>query len=280
MRGGVDAPSWRHVLAGLPRVRILCVTISHLVLVSVFPIPVSAQGAPPRTAAEQTLNPLAHSIVLEVTPSLDFSAGPHLDALGLEFVPRAPIGLTEDWRVVTRSHLSISQVLGNEDTTGLGDLDVAFFLTPARATKWNWGAGPIIQLPTATDVTEGTGKWSTGPTAALVYINGPWDNGVVASHLWSVAGPSSRESVEQTQIELQVSYTFSNNWYVDTAPTIFHDWRASSGQDWVIPIGADVGRQFAIQSTEVSLQVGAYYNVTRPNGTAAWVLVTEFGWIH
>jgi hypothetical protein len=189
--GGVDAPPWRHVLARLPRVRILCVTISHLFLVSVFPIPVSAQGAPPQTAAQQTLNPLANEIVLEVTPSLEFSAGPHLDALGLEFVPRGPIGLTEDWRVVTRSHLSISHLLGNEETTGLGDLDVAFFLTPARATKWMWGAGPIIQLPTATDVTEGTGKWSTGPTAALVYINGPWDNGVVVSHLWSVAGPSS-----------------------------------------------------------------------------------------
>ena len=207
-----------------------------------------------------------------MTPSLEFSAGPHLDTLGLEFVPRVPIGLTEDWRMVTRSRLSISHVRGNEETTGLGDLDVSFFLTPERA-KWLWGAGPIIQLPTATDVTEGTGKWSTGPTAALVYVNGPWVNGVVASHLWSVAGPSSRESVEQTQIEVQVSYTFSNNWYVETAPTIFH----ASGEDWVIPIGADVGRELPIRSLEGSLQVGAYYNVTRPNG---WVLVTEFSWVH
>ncbi len=212
MRGGLDAPSWRHVLAGLPRIRILCVTISHLFLVSVFPIPVSAQGAPPQTRAQQTLNPLAHEIVLEVTPSLEFSAAPHLDTLGLEFVPRVPIGLTEDWRMVTRFRLSISHVRGNEETTGLGDLDVSFFLTPERA-KWLWGAGPIIQLPTATDVTEGTGKWSTGPTAALVYVNGPWVNGIVASHLWSVAGPEiSRESVQRTQIEVQVSYTFSNNW--------------------------------------------------------------------
>jgi hypothetical protein len=272
--------SWRHVLAGLPRVRILCVTISHLFLVSVFPIRVSAQGAPPQTAAEETLNPLANEIVVEVTPSFEFSAGRHLDALGLEFLPRGPIGLTEDWRAVVRSHLPTSHVRGNEGTTALGDLDVAFFLTPVRATKWMWGAGPIIQLPTATDETEGTGKWSTGPTAALIYINGPWDNGIVVSHLWSVAGPSSRESVEQTQIEWQVSYTFSNDWYVETAPTIFHDWRAPSGQDWIIPFGADVGRQFAIHSTEVSVQVGAYYNVTRPDGTAAWVLLTEFGWVH
>ena len=275
-RGGLDAPSWRHVLTGLPRVWILCVTLSHLFLVSVFPIPVSAQGAPTETPAQQTLNPLAHSSQLKVTPSLDFSAGPHLDTLMLEFQPRVPIGLTEDWRVVTRSNLSISQILGNEETTGLGDFDASFFLSPARATKWVWGAGPIIQLPTATNMTEGSGKWSTGPTLALVYVNGPWVNGVVASHLWSVAGPSRRESVEWTQIEMQISYTFSNNWYVETNPTISHDWRAPSGQDWFIPIGAVVGREFTIRSQEVSLQVGAYYNGKRPNGTAAWMLVTGF----
>ncbi len=196
----------------------------------VFPVPVWAQGAPPETPAQQTLNPLAQSSQLEVTLSLGFSAGPHLDTLVAELLPRVPIGLTEYWRVVTRSTLSIRQVLGNDETTGLGDLEASFFLSPHRATKWVWGAGPIIQLPTATDMTEGTGKWSTGPTAALVYVNGPWVNGVVASHRWSVAGPNSRERVEWTQIELQVSYTFSNNWYVDSAPTISHDWQVPQGR--------------------------------------------------
>ena len=202
-RAGLDAASWRHELNALPRVWIFCVTLSPLFLGSVFPIPVWAQGAPPETAAQQTLNPLAHSSQLKVTPSLDFSAGPLLDRLMLEFQPRVPIGLNTHWRVVTRSNLSISQVLGNKATTGLGDFDASFFLTPARSTKWVWGAGPIIQLPTATDVTEGTGKWSTGPTAALVYVNGPWVNGVVASHFWSIAGPSSRERVESTRIEIE-----------------------------------------------------------------------------
>ena len=73
---------------------------------------------------------------------------------------------------------------------------------------------------------------------------------------------------------------FSNNWYVETNPTISHDWRAPSGQDWVIPIGAVVGREFTIRSQDVSLQVGAYYNIKRPNGTAAWMLVTGFSWVY
>ena len=216
---GVVATEDHEKLTGLPRLWILSVTFRFF-LVLIFPIPVSAQGAPPESAAQQTLNPLAHSNQLKVTPSVDFSAGPHLDALMLEFQPRVPIGLTEHWRVINRSNLSITRVLGNEETTRLSDFDTSFFLSPAGATKWVWGAGPIIKLPTATDMTEGTGKWSTGPTAALVYVNGPWVNGVVASHLWSVAGRSSRERVELTQIEMQISYAFSNSWYVETNPTI------------------------------------------------------------
>src|SRR4029434_5793657 len=89
------------------RIWILCVTLSCLFIV--FPVPVWAQGAPPETPAQQTLNPLAQSSQLEVTPSLGFSAGPYLDTLMVELLPRVPIGLTEYWRVVTRSTLSISQ---------------------------------------------------------------------------------------------------------------------------------------------------------------------------
>jgi hypothetical protein len=36
---------------------------------------------------------------------------------------------------------------------------------------------------------------------------------------------------------------------------------------------------FTIRSQEVSLHVGVYYNGKRPNGTAAWVLVTGLSWV-
>src|SRR5439155_1204788 len=47
---------------------------------------------------------------------------------------------------------------------------------------------------------------------SLLYVDGPWVNGILVSHLWSVAGRSSRQDVSVTQIEMQVSYTFSNDW--------------------------------------------------------------------
>src|SRR5262245_1846989 len=185
---------------------IFSVTLCRLVLAAASAFPVRGQeaGGAPGTLAQQKLNPLAYSINLPATLSLGFGVGPHRDTEPtLNFQPRVPLGLTEDWRIVTRSNLSIIHVPAPEDVTGLGDIDVSLFLTPAKTAKWVWGAGPIFQFPTATDTALGTGRWSAGPTAALLYVDGPWVNGILVSHLWSFAGPSSRQDVSLTQIEVQ-----------------------------------------------------------------------------
>src|SRR5262245_18313776 len=52
---------------------------------------------------------------------------------------------------------------------GLGDLTPEFFFSPRKPIVLSeglsmvWGAGPVFQLPTATDDKLGTGKWSAGP---------------------------------------------------------------------------------------------------------------------
>ena len=229
------------------------------------------------TLARQKLNPLAYGINLPVT--LSFGVGPHRDPQPtLTLQPRIPLGLTEDWRLVTRSNVSIIHMPEPEETTGLGDIDVSLFLTPARTGTWVFGAGPILQFPTATDTALGTGKWSAGPTAALVYVGGPWVNGILMSHLWSFAGPDSRAAVSLTQIEAQVSYSFPDDWYIDTNPTISYDWNAPRGERWLIPIGVDVGRAFKIGSQAMSLQLGAYYNVKKPASATEWVVQTQLSW--
>ena len=233
------------------------------------------------TLAQRSRNPFADSINLPATLSLGFGVGPRRETEPtLNFEPRIPLGGTDEWRFLTRSNVSILHVHDPDETTGLGDIDVSLFLTPEHTTTWVWGVGPIVRFPTATDRSLGSGKWSAGPTAGRVYVPGPWINGIVASHLWSFAGPRSREDVSQTQAELLVSYTFRNDWYMQTAPTLSYDWRAPRGQGWTIPVGADIGRSFKIGAQGISLQIGAYYNVKEPTGTAEWTLDTQISWFH
>jgi len=264
-----------------PRAVMGIVALLALALAAFCALPARAQQAGGATAslAQQQLNPLANVTKLSATLNFDLGVGPERDTVpSLNFQPVIPFGLNEDWRIVTRSNVSIIHLPGPEQTTGLGDLSSSFFLTPARSGPWVWGAGPIVQLPTATDPILGSGKWSAGPTAGLVYVEGPWVNGILVSHLWSFAGSTSREQVNQTQIEVQVSYTFQNDWYIQTNPTLTYNWKPP-GQGWTVPIGIDVGKSWSVGTQGLSLQAGAYYNVKKLDGAAEWLLRTQLTWV-
>jgi len=166
---------------------------------------------------------------------------------------------------------------GPYGVTGLGDINVSVFASPARTGKWVWGVGPILQFPTATDERLGTGKWAAGPTAALVYVEDPWLGGILVSHLQSFAGPRDRDDVSLTQIEVKVSYQFQGGWYVQTDPVMSYDWKAPSDQGWTLPIGLEFGKVF---KGGLSLQIGAYYNAKKPSVAASWTLQTTVGFTY
>jgi hypothetical protein len=260
-----------------------CACAAGVIAVSLLSAPAFAQatGAGQGKKAAAILNPLTNEMQLLITPTVAFpdTAGSEPDS-GINFQPRVPFALSSHWRVVTRTNVAILHTPAVEQPMALGDIDSSFFLAPSRTAVWTWGAGPIIRLPTATRADDGTGKWSAGPTAALVYDEGPWENGVIVSHVRSFAGPASREAVNLTQIETQISYTFSNHWYLDSAPTFEYNRQASPGRRWIVPVGVEGGREFKVRSQELSLQLGAYYNVRKPPGEAGWTVSLEFGWVH
>ena len=254
-----------------------------LVLVAFCVTPAAAEdtGRSVQDLLRQTLNPFTEAINLPATLSFGFGFGPRHDVQpSLTFQPVIPLPLSEDWRLVTRSSVPIINLPDPDGVTGLGDIAVSVFLTPARTGKWVWAAGPIFQFPTATDEALGTGKWAAGPTAGLVYVDDPWLSGVLVSHLWSFAGRSTREAVSLTTIEAKISYQISGGWYIDTNPVLTYDGKAPGDQGWTIPIGLDIGKLFKIGNQGVSLQVGAYYNAKKPAGTADWVLQTQFTLTH
>ena len=132
--------------------------------------------------------------------------------------------------------------------------------------------GPIFQFPTASSTELGTGRWSAGPTAGLVYSKGPWFNGILAYHLMSFAGNRERGSVNQTFLEPDISYNFESGWYVQCEPSITYDGTAAAANAWTIPIGADIGRAFKIGSQSLNLQVGAYDLLKRSDGAPQWII--------
>ena len=88
----------------------------------------------------------------------------------------------------------------------------------------------------------------------------------------SFSGNRDRGSVNQTFVEPQISYNFESGWYVDSNPSITFDWTADSANGWTLPVGADIGKAFNLDSRPMSLQVGSYDFVERPGGTPQWMV--------
>lgn len=64
-----------------------------------------------------------------------------------------------------------------------------------------------------------------------------------------------------------VNYNLPDAWYLSFSPIITADWNADSNQVWTVPLGAAVGKIFRIGNLPFNGQLGAYYNVIRPDVT-------------
>ena len=165
----------------------------------------------PQELAKSLHNPFEDFIKIALQSTTGFSIGPHHnvgDSLNLQ--PLLPFTLNGDWDLFARPSLSLNYQPSPHEQFGLTDLQSSFFLSPHNADEWIWGVGPIFQFPTATSSGLGTGRWSAGPTAALIYSNGPWFGGVLTYQLMSFAGNRARGSVNQTYVEPEVSYNLES----------------------------------------------------------------------
>jgi hypothetical protein len=136
-----------------------------------------AQGAPDDEKLLTTFqNPIGNLISVPFQNNVNFPIGQFSrvqDVLNIQ--PVIPIGLNEDWLLITRwitpvvYQPNISVPTGGAN--GLGDLNPSFFLSPARPGKLIWGIGPTFLLPTATDPSRSIGRLAScpimfGPSAA------------------------------------------------------------------------------------------------------------------
>jgi len=259
-------------------------TVLGLLLSAVLAVSARAQQTPtpaqpsPSAMSDQELaiavhNPFEDFVKVPIQSTTGFHLGrDHKVGDSWNIEPLLPFSLNADWDLFARPSLTFTYAPTPHEQSGLEELETSFFLTPAKNTTWIWGVGPIFDFPTASSSELGTGRWSAGPTAALVYSEGPWLNAILTDQLMSFAGNRERGSVNQTYIEPMISYNFESGWYVDCDPAITYDWTADTANAWTIPMGADVGKAFKMGSQDLSLQVGAYDLPKRPDGAPQWIV--------
>ena len=225
--------------------------------------------------AEELQNPIAALISAPFISNFDFGGGP--DGKGfryrLNFQPVIPVSISEDWNLISRTiapFISQRDMIGTTSQTGLGDTTQSFFFSPKEPTKWGgiiWGAGPAFLLPSATDDLLGQEKWGIGPTAVVVKQTGGWTFGMLANHIWSVAGSDHRDDVSATFLQPVISYTTKTSMTFGLQAESTYDWKLDQ---WTVPVVASVSQIVRVGKQPISLQLGGKWFAEGPDGTPAW----------
>jgi hypothetical protein len=230
--------------------------------------------------AKAAQNPIADMISLPFQYNANLNYGPEPATQSvLNIQPVIPFHLNPDWNLITRTIVPlISQpelAPGQGRTNGLGDIQFSAFLSPARSSGWIWGAGAIVQAPSATDQVLGQGKWGLGPTAVALHTapGDPWLYGALINNVTSVGGQSGRPDVNQMLIQPFINYNFPEHpgRYLTFSPIITANWEADQSKNrWTVPLGLGIGQIMRWGRQPVNLQAAAFYNVARPDYAANW----------
>jgi len=226
--------------------------------------------------AKKTQNPVADLISVPFQSNSYFNTGTKdATVYVLNVQPVIPIKLNEDWNLLTRTILPIINLPSlfphAEGAFGMGDINPTLFLSPGKPGAFIWGVGPTFTLPTATDGLLGAGKYSIGPAAVALTMQGHWVIGALANNQWSVAGWGHKD-VNSMVLQPFINYNFEHGWYATSSPVMTADWTARASDQWTVPVGGGVGRLFKIGPLPVNTQLQAFYNADRPKDTAQWQL--------
>ncbi len=226
--------------------------------------------------AKKLANPVAALISVPIQNNFDWGAGPSGDGFQYKLTvqPVIPFSLNENWNVISRTILPYvyqEDVFGTSSQSGLADTVQSFFFSPVKPAKggWIWGAGPLLQIPTATDDLLGEEKWGAGPTAVVLKQQGQWTYGALFNHVWSFAGESGRSEVNRTFLQPFVSYTTKTftTFGLNTEST--YDWKNSQ---WTVPLNAFVQQLLKVGKQPIALQLGYRYYAEGPSGAPEWGL--------
>lgn len=236
------------------------------VFVSVIVLTLKAQQSK-EDLARVAQNPVANCLSIPFQNNTNFGYGPNNDRVQnmLEIEPVIPFF---DGKLITRT---IFPLVWQPDWTessgssmGLSNVQITAFYVP-KTKNIIMGVGPILSLPAAS-ASFGSEKWGIGPSLVMVKMTKKWVFGFLVNNVWSFAG--KKDAVDENSFLLQyaITYNMKDGLYVNTAPIVTANWEASSGQQWIVPLGLGVGKIVTLGGKlPLNLQAGYYYNVVAPD---------------
>ena len=227
--------------------------------------------------AKLAQNPVGNLISVPFQNNTNLNYGPEKETQNiLNIQPVIPVSINDDWNVITRTILPVisqprlSPFVGSQ--SGIGDTTFTAFVSPAQPKGLIWGIGPVFQLPTHNSEELGNDNWGAGGSFVVLRLEkgSPWVYGVLVNNVWSLTDDEQGGSYNLGLIQPFLNYNFKGGMYLTSSPVITVDWKASSEDEWTVPVGGGIGKIFHFGKLPVNTQIGAYYNVEKPEFGADW----------
>jgi hypothetical protein len=153
--------------------------------------------------------------------------------------------------------------------TGLGDMQQSLFFSPKAPGPGGiiWGIGPVLSIPTATEKELGSEQFGIGPTAIALKQHGGWTYGVLANHVFSVAGDEGRTDVSNTFIQPFLAYTTKKAFTATLNSESTYDWMQ---HEWTVPVNLQFSQVVKLGGQLMSIGVGGRYYVESPAQGPDW----------
>ena len=179
------------------------------------------------------------------------------------------------WSLITRPTIPVlfsvpipTSASTFEHKGGLGDIELPIVIAPPTG-KVIFGAGPAFLFPSSTDDAFGRRQWGIGPSAVLGYRSETAIFGAFAQYYFGTGWHGQREPGEQKASYMNLLYFASlelpDAWEVGFNPTITYDRRATSGNEWNVPVGLSVAKTTWVGPLPTKFSVGVEYSVVSQN---------------
>ena len=253
-------------------------TLLLLALTLVSTLTLYAEETVPATdtqkLAKQLQNPVAALISVPFQNNFSFDLGPNENGHQylLRMQPVIPVSISEDWNLIVRPILpfvSQNNVLGPNSQTGFSDLNLELFFSPKETGEDGiiWGVGPVLLMPTATNIYLGTEKWGMGPAAVALKQFGPWTAGMLANHVWSYAGHSDRNKISLTYMQPFFAHASKKGFTVSCSSETSYDW---IGHKWTVPLIGGVSQILPVFGHLISVGASGIYYARSPEFGPSW----------
>lgn len=222
--------------------------------------------------SKQLNNPVSSLISVPFQENIDWSVGPDEGTRSvLNVQPVVPFAISKDWNLIVRTIVPVTyqdDVVPDSNQFGLGDVTQSYFFSPdPKPGAIIWAIGPVFVYPTATDRFLGGDKWGAGPTALVLKQTGGTSIGVLANHVWSVAGSNDRADISTTFLQPFFSHTNKAHTTFGLNAESTYDWK---GEQWTVPLNLTVTQLTHMGKQPISVGGGVRYYAVAPRDGPTW----------